>query len=234
MLTADLGLDRDHIVVVEVSSRPGLATPAPGSLRSFATSTERMQRVPGVTAVSYSFEGMFTGGESSGHVTIPGFTAAADSHIGKWITIRSGRITSTSLGAHVLRGRDFEGRDMVANGAIAGINETMAESYFPSVDPIGRTIEMDSVTYTVGAVVRDMEERECAREAAATLVRPRASAEQTRRASFLIARVDRRPIAIGSRRCATLLSPPSGQSAAWSCDHFAISFARRSRRTMRS
>ena len=157
ILSADLGLDRDRIVMVSVSSgrRNYAGARLSALMRDLA---DRARQVPGVTAVSYSLEGVFSGGYSSGHVTVPGFTPAADSlrEVGY---DEVGPDYFHALGAHVVRGRDFEARDLVAANGIAAINETMAKAYFPGVDPIGRTVELDSVTYTVGAVVRDVQER---------------------------------------------------------------------------
>jgi predicted permease len=158
ILNADLGLDRDRVLVVDVaSSRLGYSGARLSSLMKDLA--DRTRQMPGVTAASYSFEGVFSGGYSSGHVNVPGYVAAADSlrEVG-YDEVGPGYFHS--IGARIMRGRDFEPRDLAAGNQMAAINETMARAYFAGVDPIGRTIEMDSDTYTVGAIVRDIEERD--------------------------------------------------------------------------
>jgi predicted permease len=157
ILNADLGLDRDRVLVVDVaSSRLGYSGARLSSLMNDLA--DRTRRMPGVTAASYSFEGVFSGGYSSGHATVPGYVAATDSlrEVGY---DEVGPDYFRSIGAHIIRGRDFEPRDLVGGNKLAAINETMAKAYFAGVDPIGRTLEMDSVIYSVAAIVRDIEER---------------------------------------------------------------------------
>jgi predicted permease len=154
ILNADLGLDRDRIVVAEVSAgKRGYSGERLTAL--IRDLVERARRVPGVTAVSYSFEGVFTGGESSDHISIAGFVPKADSQL----AVRDDQVGPDyfrSVGAHMLRGRDFDARDLDVK--VAAINETMARYYFAGTDPIGRTVTLDSVSYTIVSVVRDMEE----------------------------------------------------------------------------
>jgi len=157
ILNADLGLDRDRTLVVEIASgRLGYSGARLSSLMSDLT--DRARRMPGVTAASYSFEGVFSGGYSSGHVNVPGYVPAADSlrEVG-YDEVGPGYFQS--IGAHIARGRDFEPRDLAGGAQMAAINETLAKAYFAGVDPIGRTLELDKITYTVGAIVRDIEER---------------------------------------------------------------------------
>jgi predicted permease len=154
ILSADLGLDREHVIIAEVgASKRGYAGARVSALmRDLA---DRARRVPGVTAASYSLEGVFSGGESSGHVEIAGFVPQADSQR----AVKDDEVGPDffhAIGAHLLRGRDFAARD--GGGTVAAINETMAKFYFAGVDPIGRTVTMDSTTYTIAGVVRDVEE----------------------------------------------------------------------------
>jgi predicted permease len=154
MLNVDLGLDRDHILVAEVSA--GKRGYAGERLRALIRDiVERTGRVPGVTAVSYSFEGIFTGGESSDHIKVAGFVPSADSQM-RVFDDQVGPEFFGSVGAHMLRGRDFEARDLSLN--VVAIDETMAKYYFDGSDPIGRTLTLDSTTYSIVGVVRDIEE----------------------------------------------------------------------------
>lgn len=156
LLRADLGLDRDHILLVHVASSKSEYTGA----RLQALRLEAARRagaVPGVVAVSYSMEGIFSGGTSLGHVDIPGVVTKTDERAGiKYDMVGPNYLDA--LGARLLRGRDFSLHDADANVNSAVIDETMAKAYFPRGDEIGRTVVLDSVSYTIVGVVRDVQE----------------------------------------------------------------------------
>ena len=156
MLRVDLGLDRDRVVMVHVaSSRTTYAGPRLASLRR--TMVARARQVPGVDAATYTLEGLFSGGQSGGHVDAEGYTARADSER----QIRYDMVGPAffhSIGATILRGRDFDARDVDDSTYAGAINETMAKYYFAGRDPIGKTVVMDSTTYVIAAIVRDVQE----------------------------------------------------------------------------
>jgi MacB-like periplasmic core domain/FtsX-like permease family len=64
-----------------------------------------------------------------------------------------------AIDAHLIRGRDIEPRDLTGPPVMV-INETMAKRYFAARDPVGGTVTMDSVAYTVVGVVRDFQSRD--------------------------------------------------------------------------
>jgi putative ABC transport system permease protein len=156
LLHIDLGLDRDHVVMVHVAA--ARTTYAGARLAALRTDfAARAREIPGVDAASYTLEGIFSGGASAGHVDVPGFVAQADSE--RQIQYDAvGPAFFKSIGATLVRGRDFSASDAVAGAKTAAINETMANAYFRGRDPIGRTVTLDSVTYTIAAVVRDVAE----------------------------------------------------------------------------
>ena len=114
-----------------------------------------MRSVPGVDAASYSKGGPFSGGHSSGHVTVEGFVAQADSE-GEVRYDMVGPDYFRAIGARVLRGRDFVSHDMQV-GKVGAINATMAKYYFRDRDPIGHSVTLDDETFTIVGVVRDVE-----------------------------------------------------------------------------
>jgi predicted permease len=156
LLNVDLGLDRDHILMVHVpATRISHAGPRLAALRRDLVA--RASGVPGVDAASYSVEGVLSGGGSAGHVDVPGFVPQADSEREvNYDEVGPGFFRA--LGTRILRGRDFDARDADQHTNAAAINETMAKRYFRGRNPIGRTVVMDSVVYTVVAVVRDVQE----------------------------------------------------------------------------
>ncbi|MGE5145077.1 MAG: FtsX-like permease family protein, partial [Acidobacteriota bacterium] len=157
ILTADLGLSRDRLVLMDVHPfRAGYsAERARALLREV---TDRIGAVPGVVAVSYSWNGVFSSGRSAGRVTIPGFVPAADSET-QVSADYVGPGYFNALGARLVRGRDFDSRDDAAGAKVVVINETAARQYFPGQDPLGRTIADGGVPFTIVGVVRDVEEQ---------------------------------------------------------------------------
>jgi predicted permease len=155
LLRADLGMDRDHVVAVHVAtSRTNYL-----GARLLAFQRELMERVravPGVDAASYSKGGPFSGGHSSGHVSVQGFVARADSE-GEVYYDNVGPDYFHAIGARVLRGRDFTSGDIDAGARVAAIDATMAKFYLRGLDPIGRSVTLDSETFTIVAVVRDVQ-----------------------------------------------------------------------------
>ena len=158
ILTVDLGLDRDHLVSVQVSPRRS-GYDGPRAALLLNDLEERVRRVPGVRAVASSGHGAFTGGESESSVAVPGFVARADSDLSvKRSEIGPGFFGA--IGAHLLRGRELGASDNASSPRVAIINATMAKYYFRSIEAIGRTIMRDDSAYTIIGVVRDVEEQD--------------------------------------------------------------------------
>ena len=158
MLTVDLGFDRDHIVSADVPMNQRSLGGA-GVLAAARQLADELQRVPGVRAVSYSEEGLFSGGESTGHVAVAGFTAVADSQLSvSYDEVGPGYLHA--IGARLVRGRDLDERDVAGAEHTALVDETMARYYFGPRDPVGRSFTLDSVAYTIAGVVHDVQERD--------------------------------------------------------------------------
>jgi predicted permease len=155
LLSTDLGMDRDHLVVVHVAtSRTSYVGARRVAFRQELV--DRLRRLPGIDAVSYSQTGLFSGGRSSAHVTVPGFVAQADSEAEvEYDTV--GPEYFRTIGARLLRGRDFTAADMTQAHKVCVIDATMAAHYFRGRDPIGGTVVLDSEPLTIVGIVRDVE-----------------------------------------------------------------------------
>ncbi len=158
MLTVDLDFDRDHIVIAKVSmNQHGLN--GAGVLATARAMVDDIERVPGVRAVTYSEEGLYSGGESTGNVDVPGFTATADSQLAiNYDAVGPNYLHA--IGARLVRGRDLDERDASGAEHAAVVDETMARDYFGASDPVGRTFTIDSATYTIVGVVHDVQEQD--------------------------------------------------------------------------
>jgi len=155
LLHADLGVDRDHVVAVRVrTERSPFVGPRLAQLR--LDLADRVGRVPGVKAVAFADHGVFSGGVSSRYVDVSGFVPQADSE--RLVALdRVGPNFFHAIGARLVRGRDIEPGDLRNAPPAAVINETMAKSYFGARDPLGGTVTVDSVGYSIVGVVRDFQ-----------------------------------------------------------------------------
>jgi len=157
MLSADLGLDRDHVIAVDIHL--GNTNYVGDRLQEYRLGLEqRAMQVPGVVATSYSHNGLLGRGISLVNIEIPGVVARSDAESSTFANlVGAGYVKAT--GAALLRGRDFDASDERPGVHHAIIDATMARAYFTNRDPVGQLITVDSVVYTVVGVVRDMEER---------------------------------------------------------------------------
>jgi predicted permease len=158
LLSADLGVDRDHVIAVNIHL--GNTNYAGDRLQQYRQAMERQaMQVPGVLATSYSHNGLLSRGLSLVNIEIPGVVARSDAE-SSILANRVGAGYVRATGAALLSGRDFDVSDERPGVHHAIINATMARAHFTNRDPIGQLITVDSVVYTVVGVVRDLEERD--------------------------------------------------------------------------
>ena len=150
--TVDVGMDRDHLIVADVDikargySGERLDNLAP-SLR------DRVAAIPGVAAVTFSENGIFSGTESSTNLQVPGFVAhqQSDSSIAYDMV---GANYVSAIGGRIVQGRDIETRDYKRRVAL--ISQSAARFYFSNADAVGKYLHfMDSVAVEVIGVVAD-------------------------------------------------------------------------------
>ena len=161
-LTIDSDLERtvrrsDFMLVNVEAGRSGYAGARLTELMRDLTT--RLQRIPGVAAVTFSENGIFNGTESLTSVQVPGFAVRADSdrHV-SYDAVGPNYVHA--IGARLLSGRDFDDRDNETAPRSAILNETMARYYFPRGDALGRTIIRRDSAITVIGVVADVEEQD--------------------------------------------------------------------------
>ncbi len=167
---ADVGVARDKLAIVDVDAqRTGFS-----GARLIALERDiiaRIQRVPGVDAVSASANGIFSGTESMTTVQVEGFTARADTD--SLVTEDAvGPAYFHAVGAHLLRGRDFEARDNETSPKVVVVNASFANFFFPRGEAVGHLVVADSATWEVIGVVGDIEERSVRSPPVRRLYRP--------------------------------------------------------------
>ena len=100
---------------------------------------ERMRTTPGVTAASYSENGVLFGRDSSTDLIRPqGFPAAESYPRARWDVV--GPMYFSTMGIPLVAGRDFTDRDNESSPRVIAINETMARRFFAGTNPIGRRL----------------------------------------------------------------------------------------------
>jgi predicted permease len=170
------GFDRDHLLVVDVDDQAAGYSEARhlAFIRDLET---RVARVPGVAAVTFSMNGLFSGSDWSTQIAVPGFVARTkrDSSM-RYDQIGPGYVRA--IGARVIRGREFTDRDVEGAAPVVLVNQAMARHYFGESDPLGRTLTFtDSADRPVPAeivgVVSDTRTGETSwREGAQSLTQP--------------------------------------------------------------
>jgi macrolide transport system ATP-binding/permease protein len=115
----------------------------------------RLESVPGVVGASYARRpplAAYEIGETE-NVTIPGMAPSPGT---ERLKIRYNVVAPNffgTLGAHILRGRDFNQFDTPEATMAVIINDTMARRFWPDKDPVGRWLRIgDKDTQIVGVV----------------------------------------------------------------------------------
>ena len=106
-----------------------------------------------------SENGIFSGTSSETTLQVEGFTARADSDTTVAYDDVGPRYFRT-VGARMLRGRDFEASDDSGAPKVAVVNETMARFFFPGGDAIGRHVVYEGSPHTIVGVVADLDQRD--------------------------------------------------------------------------
>jgi predicted permease len=132
---ADLGFPPKRLVLTRVNLREAAEDPI-GRERLRRQLQARLQQIPGVTAVSYSQLGLFTGGESSNSIEVEGYTPAGEFDRGSGVDAVGPGYFST-LGVPITLGREILARDFGDAPAVCVINEAFARRFFERRDPIG-------------------------------------------------------------------------------------------------
>jgi predicted permease len=149
----DLGLARDELLIADIDAwdhgyRGARLTALCQQL------VERVSRLPGVRSVSFSENGVFSGTESSLTLQVPGFVVRApDDTSAKFDHVGPGYFGT--IGARLVRGRDFLPTDRAGAPRVTVVNETMAKFYFGTIDVLGRSIVVGDTTFQIVGVVAD-------------------------------------------------------------------------------
>ena len=141
MRNLDLGYSHEHLLVINTD--PLAAGYDHAHIVQFADdAVARLSTLPGVRAVSYSKNGLFSGSESGETIQVQGFTKKTDADLDV-AADNVGPSYFTAVSIPILLGRDIGLQDTEASPKVAVINEAMAKFYFGDTNPIGRTFIVD-------------------------------------------------------------------------------------------
>jgi predicted permease len=134
----DIGYNRENLVLVRID-------PVTGGYRGEAIAKlagrlrDRFGSLPGVSAVTFSENGLFSGPESAGPIAAEGHTPQSEGDmLARFDQV--GPEYFRTIGIPVLLGRDIGAQDVAGSPRVAVINEAMADFYFPGTNPVGRQI----------------------------------------------------------------------------------------------
>ncbi len=137
----DLGYSREHLLLIRTDPRTAGFNPT--QISNFGNEMAvQFAGLPGVRAVSYSKNGLFSGSESGETLRIPGFTPRVEGDLNA-AADEIGPNYFKAIGIPMLLGRDIGPQDTATSPKVAVINESMAKFYFGKENPIGRKFAVD-------------------------------------------------------------------------------------------
>ena len=136
----DPGFRPDGVLTLRISL-PENRYPEPARIRGFIRELlERTARLPGVESVGGVSALPLSGSSSSGTTTVDSRSVPSDKATPEadWRVVTPGYFRA--MGIRLIRGRFFDDRDTDGVAPVAIIDETMAKTYWPGEDPIGKRI----------------------------------------------------------------------------------------------
>jgi macrolide transport system ATP-binding/permease protein len=117
---------------------------------------ERVRAISGVQSVAFARSTPFTTRPyDSGPIAVDGYVPAPDEQPTSDYNVVTPAYFST-LGIPFIAGRDFTRADEDTSAAVAIVSETMAQRYWPGLDPIGRRLQANGRWMTVVGEVKDV------------------------------------------------------------------------------
>jgi predicted permease len=155
--TVDTGMDRDHLLIVDVDA----SAPAYRDARLLNLARElraRIALVPGVRGVSFNENGLFIGTESATNLGVPGFEVQQRSDsVSYYDQVGPGFVTA--VGTRLLHGRDFTEADREGSAPVVLVNESFSKHYFGDASPVGLSMRVgDSAFAEIVGVVADIKD----------------------------------------------------------------------------
>jgi predicted permease len=141
LMTQNFGYSRDHLVIARLD--PTAAGYKDDAMSRLAQQlVDRLAGIPGVRAVTYSANGLFSGTESDDAIIVPGFESSPrDDRNAQEDFVGPGYFGV--VGIPIVEGRGIEAQDTPASLRVAVVNEAMVKRFFAGQNPIGRQFRID-------------------------------------------------------------------------------------------
>lgn len=140
--TQNLGFERDHTLVIDTDA--SLAGYKPAELFSlFRDLGDRLAHLPGVTSAGIARFTPISGYNSSSNFSIEGYNIPAGMKMRVYHLPVAPNFLET-LRIPLLLGRTISVRDIPTSPAVAVVNQTFVNTYFPHQNPIGQHILIGS------------------------------------------------------------------------------------------
>jgi predicted permease len=136
----DLGYAHEHVLLVRTDPVGAGYSDARGAAFADEMIT-KISGLPGVRAVTYSKNGLFSGSESDERIEVEGFTPKGQTDLDA-ATDYVGPGYFGAIGIPILLGRDISAQDTQNSPRVAVINQTMAKFYFGDANPVGHTFRV--------------------------------------------------------------------------------------------
>ncbi len=162
----DLGLTPDRIIYARLPLPRGQYDTAAAKQRFFQTLLQRLHELPGVVAAAETTSLPPYGGIGS-EIDIPGRT-----HTERWSAIFQlcSEEYVRTLGLRLVRGRTMSNVEVNDARKVAVVNQTLADRYFGTADPIGRHVRLttletlpkgavENATFEIVGVISDVKNR---------------------------------------------------------------------------
>ena len=153
----DYGFERSHLLLADFGEK--LAGYQPHQVPALHQQLiERLSAIPGVRSAALSATPPVSNGAWSSDIKLEGYTPAPKEDMVSLLNRVSGEYFETA-GISMVAGRPITPADTASSLKVAVINETVAKTFFPHGDAIGRklTIGIDSVAgpWVIAGIARD-------------------------------------------------------------------------------
>jgi len=138
--TASMGFDPERILLFDLQLPVSHYSQQQQRVDIFRRIEERVNALPGVQSATLSSEALLANDAENdcyfptGRTPVP---QGDESH--PWMNRVGGRFFET-VGIPIVNGRGFDARDTATSPKVGVINRRLAESFFPHINPIGKTL----------------------------------------------------------------------------------------------
>jgi putative ABC transport system permease protein len=139
VVSRDVGIDRDRVLQVTMPLTSfGFDTAQVEDI--YRRGTERLRAMPGVAGVAVVLLTVPMGSASATNFTVPGVSPRDLPGGGPYNSVVTSGFFAT-VGATLIRGRDFTPVEERSPSRVVIVNEAIAKAYWPGADPIGQCVE---------------------------------------------------------------------------------------------